>query len=119
MTRLFCVLRYYVYIMPKKALSVTLDQANVAWLKGRAQLSGGNLSDALDKLVTHARTGGGTVLGTNTSVVGMVDLSEDPTLSKADAAVRDGFAEYISRQFMVHEDPPATDRRARAKNKRG
>ena len=45
--------------MPKKALSVTLDAANVAWLKGRAQLSGGNVSDALDKVVTLARTGGG------------------------------------------------------------
>ena len=105
--------------MAKKALSVTLDQANVAWLKGRARLAGGNFSDALDKLVTQARTGRGAVLGTNTSVVGMVDLSEDPTLAKADAAVRDGFAEYVSRQFMVHEDPPAADRRTRVKNKRG
>ena len=92
--------------MPKKALSVTLDHANVVWLKGRARLAGGNLSDALDKLVTHARTGRGAILGTNTSVVGMVDLSDDPSLTKADAAVRDGLAEYLSRQFEVHEDPP-------------
>ena len=102
--------------MPKKALSVTLDHANVVWLKGRARLTGGNLSDALDKLVTHARTARGAVLGTNSSVVGMVDLSDDPMLTKADAAVRDGFAEYVSRQFTVHEDPP---RAARLKKKRG
>jgi hypothetical protein len=105
--------------MPKKALSVTLDQANVAWLRGRARLAGGNLSDALDKLVTHARTGRGALVCTNTSVVGMVDLVDDPTLAKADAAVRDGFADYVSRQFMLHEDPPATDRRTRVKNRRG
>ena len=105
--------------MPKKALSVTLDQANVVWLKGRARLSGGNLSDVLDKVVTYARTGRGTVLGTNTSVVGMVDLSDDPTLTKADAAVRDGFADYLSRQFEVHEDPARPASSGRAKKPRG
>src|SRR5688572_4720128 len=105
--------------MPKKALSVTLDQANVAWLRGRARLAGGNFSDALDKVVTHARIGRGAILGVNTSVVGMVDLSADPTLAKADAAVRDGFAESLSRPFEVHEAPPRTARSARAKQRRG
>ena len=105
--------------MPKKAVSVTLDSANVVWLKGRARLSGGNVSDALDKLVTHARTGGGMPLtAANSSVVGMVDLSDDPLLTKADAAVRDGFGEYLSRAFEVHEDRPTT-RQARAKQPRG
>ena len=93
--------------MPKKALSVTLDAANVAWLKGRAQLSGGNVSDALDKVVTLARTGGGAPLtSANTSVIGMVDLSDDPLLEKADQAIRDGFADYVARSHQVHEDPP-------------
>ena len=36
--------------MPKKAVSVTLDEANVLWLKGRARISGGNVSDALQYL---------------------------------------------------------------------
>lgn len=93
--------------MPKKALSVTLDAANVAWLKGRAQLSGGNVSDALDKVVTLARTGGGAPLASaNTSVIGMVDLSDDPLLEKADQAIRDGFADYAARSYQVHEEPP-------------
>ncbi len=105
--------------MPKKALSVTLDQANVVWLKGRARLAGGNVSDALDKLVTHARTGRGALAATNSSVVGMVDLSDDPLLAKANTAVRDGFAEYLSRQFEVHEDPPTAAPRPRVKKKRG
>lgn len=104
--------------MSKKALSVTLDTANVVWLKGRARMSGGNLSDALDKLITHARTGAGLPLAVaNSSVVGLVDLSDDPLLTKADAAVRDGFAEYLSRSFEVHEDPPTASRPA--KKKRG
>jgi hypothetical protein len=103
--------------MPKKALSVTLDTANVVWLKGRARLSGGNVSDALDKVITNARTGGGVPLAAlNSSVVGMVDLADDPLLMKADAAVRDGFAEYLSRSFEVH--PPKTGRRP-PKTKRG
>lgn len=106
--------------MPKKAVSVTLDEANVVWLKGRARLSGGNVSDALDKLVTNARTGRGAALAAaNTSVVGMVDLSGDPLLKAADAAVRDGFAEYLSRSFEVHEDPPKAGRRARPNKPRG
>ena len=106
--------------MPKKALSVTLDTANVAWLKGRARLSGGNVSDALDKVVTLARTGAGAPLGgANTSVIGMVDLSDDPLLEKADRAIRDGFAEYLSRSFPVHEDPPRTGRRPLKTKSRG
>ncbi len=105
--------------MPKKALSVTLDQANVVWLKGRARLAGGNVSDALDKLVTHARAGRGALAAVNSSVVGMVNLSDDPSLTNAAAAVRDGFAEYLSRQFEVHEDPPTASPRSRAKKRRG
>ena len=105
--------------MPKKAVSVTLDTANIVWLKGRARLSGGNVSDALDKLITHARTGGGLPLAAaNSSVVGLVDLSDDPLLTRADAAVRDGFAEYSSRSFEVHEDPPKAGRQPPTK-KRG
>ena len=88
--------------MPKKALSVTLGAANVAWLKGRAQLSGGNVSDALDKVVTLARTGGGAPLASpNTSVIGMVDLSDDPQLERADEAIRDVFAHYVKKKRRV------------------
>ena len=104
--------------MPKKALSVTLDTANVAWLKGRARLAGGNVSDALDKVVTLVRTGAGAPLGgANTTVIGMVDLSDDPLLEKADQAVRDGFADYLS-PSQVHEDPPKAARRPLKKKSR-
>jgi hypothetical protein len=105
--------------MSKKALSVTLDTANVVWLKGRARLTGGNVSDALDKVITHARTGSGVPLAAaNSSVVGLVDLSDDPLLTKADAAVRDGFNDYLTKSFEVHEDPPQPAPRNRAKKPR-
>jgi len=104
--------------MPKKAVSVTLDAANVLWLKGRARMSGGNVSDALDKLITQARTGAKAV-GPWPSVVGMVDLGDDPDLLKADAAVKEWFAEYLAKPFEVNEDRPATGRPVTAKKPRG
>ncbi len=105
--------------MSKKAVSVTLDAANVLWLKGRARMSGGNVSDALDKLITNARQGRAGHVAGATSVVGMVDLGDDPDLLKADAAVREWFEEYLSKPFEVNEDPPASVRRSKAKKPRG
>lgn len=107
--------------MAKKAVSVTLDAANVLWLKGRARVSGGNVSEALDQLVTKARTGQSGPPPVATSIVGMIDLTDDPELLKADAAVREWFDEYLSRQpfFTVNEEPPRGARRPKAKRKRG
>lgn len=104
--------------MPKKAVSVTLDESNVLWLKGRARISGGNVSEALDQLVTRARTGQGGQHAA-ASVVGLVDLSDDPELTKADAAVREWFEEYRNKPFEVNEDPPPATQRARTVKKRG
>jgi hypothetical protein len=42
--------------MSKKAVSLTLDEANVLWLKGRTY-GGGNLSAAVDDLIAAARAG--------------------------------------------------------------
>jgi hypothetical protein len=96
--------------MAKKAVSVTLDEANVLWLKGRARLSGGNVSEALDRVVTQARTGGKTPGGW-TSIVGTIDLGDDPNLLKADEVVRAWFAESLTRPFEVNEDRPSARRR--------
>jgi hypothetical protein len=82
--------------MPKKAVSLTLDEANLLWLKGRGY-GRGNLSAAIDDLITEARAGrlGGTIAR---SVVGTIDLpAEDPLLDRADAAVRDLFVASLSR----------------------
>ena len=106
--------------MPKKALSVTLDEANVLWLKGRARVSGGNVSEALDRVLTHARTGG-KPSGAWPSLVGTIDLGDDPDLLKADEAVRAWFAESLNRPFEVTEARPAPAVRkvSRKKQRRG
>ncbi len=89
--------------MPRKAVSVTLDEMNLTWLRGRARVtSKGNLSEALDRLVTQVRTGGSAT--PVRSVVGTVRLpADDPDLSKAKAAVRALFEESLSRPLFVHE----------------
>ena len=91
--------------MAKKALSVTIDPQNVLWLKGRARIAGSTLSETLDKVITQARTGRN-VLGRPPSVVGMVDLSDDPDLSKADMAIRQMFEESHARFLEFRDEPP-------------
>lgn len=104
--------------MAKKAVSVTLDESNVLWLKGRARLSGSNVSDALDRLITRARTAG-QPLGLRTSVVGTIDLGDDPDLLKADDAIQAWISESLSRPLEVNEDRPAPKKAARRKKPRG
>ena len=107
--------------MPKKAVSLTLDEGNLLWLKGRAYRHG-NLSAAVDDLITAARAGRlGAAAGAR-SVVGTIDLAaDDPHLEQADEAVRDLFARSLARPFRV-SDPrtvyqPAT--RAKRSRRRG
>lgn len=80
-------MRYNMF-MPKKPLSVTLEEDNILWLRG--QTLGGkqrSLSEALDVVVTAARQ---SRFGASPrSVVGTVDItSDDPDLQSADAAMR-------------------------------
>ena len=65
--------------MPKTAVSVTLETANLMWLKARSWCRGGlrSVSELLDQLVTAARASGG---GPVRSVVGTVDISTRQTL---------------------------------------
>jgi hypothetical protein len=84
--------------MPKKPLSVTLEEGNILWLRGRAR-SGKerSLSEALDTLITAARQSGyGAEIR---SAVGTIDVSpEDPDLLKADAAIRKMFDAWLGAQ---------------------
>ena len=85
--------------MPKKPLSVTLEEDNILWLRG--QTAAGkqrSLSEALDVLVTSARQAGyGT---TPRSVVGTIDLAAaDPALMTADAELRATMDASIARPF--------------------
>jgi hypothetical protein len=78
--------------MPKKAVSLTLDEANLLWLKGRGH-GQGNLSAAVDDLITAARAGRLGVPAAVRSVVGTIDIAaDDPRLERADKAIRDLFA---------------------------
>ena len=90
--------------MPKTALSVTLDDTNLLWLKGRAAgRKKRSLSDALDEILTAARQGG-TGGDAPRSVAGTVDISaDDPGLERADAAIRALVDESLSRPVIVRE----------------
>lgn len=83
--------------MSKRAVSLTLDEANLLWLKGRGH-GHGNLSAAVDDLITAARAGGVGVPSAVRSVVGTIDLPvDDPRLERADDVVRDLFAASLAR----------------------
>ena len=88
----------YTMFMPKKPLSVTLDEANILWLRGRARAGKErSLSEALDGVVTAARQSG--YGGDLRSVVGTVDISpDDPDLRNADAVIQAMVDARISRQ---------------------
>jgi hypothetical protein len=92
--------------MPKKAVSLTLDEANLVWLRGRGY-GRGNLSAAVDDLISAARAGrlGGPAVVR--SVVGTIDLAaDDPGLERADDAIRDLFAASIAGRRRVPEAHP-------------
>ena len=89
--------------MPKKAVSLTLDESNLVWLKGQGY-GRGNLSAAVDNLITAARAGrlGSPVAAR--SVVGTIDLAaDDSQLERADGAVRDLIAASLARPLRVSE----------------
>ncbi len=88
--------------MPKVAVSVTLDSDNLLWLRARAaQRKRRSLSDAIDEVVTAARTGGQPA-GPIRSVVGTVSFS-DEDLVAAEAYVRSLFEESLNRPLELHE----------------
>jgi hypothetical protein len=102
--------------MPKRPVSVTLDEDNLLWLRGRmARRKRRSLSDALDEVISAARASG--TLDAPRSVVGTIGLpDDDPGLESTDAYTRALFAQSLSRPLLVHEQPsvyPAPSRRPR------
>jgi hypothetical protein len=88
--------------MARRAISVTLEIDNVAWLKGRAGAAGESVSEMIDQLVSAARQG--TCVGQMRSVAGTIDLdSSDPLLERADRAVRAAFDVSLGRPLAVRE----------------
>jgi hypothetical protein len=102
--------------MSKRALSITLGEENLLWLKGRAAHSRGTVSSLLDRFVSEARAGR---LGTppaSRSVVGTIDLAiDDPDLSGADRAIRTLFDRSLARPTIARESSPSYGGRRRTR----
>jgi hypothetical protein len=105
--------------MSKRAVSLTLGEENLLWLKGRTGHHRGTLSRAVDELISEARAGR---LGTPPparSVVGTIDLAaHDPELMGADQAIRGLFDHALSRPSVVRESSPAHGGRPRTRKPR-
>ncbi|MDP2320266.1 MAG: hypothetical protein Q8O42_13120 [Acidobacteriota bacterium] len=102
--------------MAKRPISLTIDETNLLWLKGRARvMAGGSVSAAVDQLVAEARAGRLGGAEPSRSVVGTIDLAHDPLLTGADAAIRAVFAGSLARSIVAPdtrgEDTPATGSR--------
>jgi hypothetical protein len=103
--------------MARRAISITLEIDNVAWLKGRAGVAGESVSEMIDQLVTAARHGSGA--GQMRSVTGTIDVdSSDPLLDKADAALRAAFDTSLGRPQIVRA-ARATYKSARVRKRSG
>ncbi|HEX9367419.1 MAG TPA: hypothetical protein VF921_12375, partial [Vicinamibacterales bacterium] len=62
----------------KRAISVTIGEDNLLWLKGQAGASAsGSVSEVIDRLVRDARAGGRTDAAAVRSIVGSIDLPGD------------------------------------------
>lgn len=107
--------------MPKRPISLTIEESNLLWLKGRARVTaGGSVSEAVDQLVAEARAGRLGRSEPSRSVVGTIDLAQDPLLADADVAVRATFAASLARPVAVSgKHLPATKTRSRTKSSRG
>lgn len=93
----------------KKAVSLTLDQTNLLWLKGRARvLAGGSLSEAVDQLIDEARAGRLGAQEPPRSVVGTIDLPDDDALFNAGEEMRGLFDRSLARPVFVHDTPPGS-----------
>jgi hypothetical protein len=100
--------------MQKRAVSVTLDRDNLAWLQARARVATWSVSKTLDRLIEEARKSGRGDAAR--SVVGTVALApEDPGLLTADDAVRAVFARSLNRRPFRRVRPRTARHSGRAR----
>lgn len=100
----------------RKAISVTIDEDNLLWLRAQAAATmKGSVSNVLDRLVRTARLEGRT--DAIRSVVGTVDLPHGD-LEQADAYVRSVFDRSIGRPMLVRERRPAASQAVRRRRTR-
>ena len=101
--------------MSKRAISVTLETDNLNWLKGRASATGvHSVSELLDQLVRGARASGR--VGPSRSVVGTIDVADDdPSLERADQAVRGIVDASLRRPLAAKAGPAGSGGRKRSR----
>ena len=99
--------------MGKQGISVTLDGANITWLKARSRaVNARGISELIDALVTEARIKA--PAGPARSVMGTIDIAaSDPSLEDARAAVRDMFDASLLRPVAVKESRVSSGARTR------
>jgi len=104
--------------MAKLAISVTLQDDNLNWLRARLGAVGArSVSDLLDRIIADARKAAPS--GAVRSVVGTVDIdSSDPLLTRADEALRGMFDVSLGRPMLVKEESRAVYGRG-ARKRRG
>jgi hypothetical protein len=107
--------------MGKKALSVTLDELNLLWLRDQAiRKHARNISDAIDRLVTEARVRSWGPPRPSRSIVGTIEIpADDPDLEKAHAAVRGLFEQSLDQTTQMVREARTPYRRSRRKATRG
>ena len=105
----------------RKAVSVTIDEDNLLWLKAQAAATArGSLSAVLDRIVADARTQGRTAAAAMKSVAGTIDLpAGDPDLSGASSYMRTLFEASLGRPLRVRDEAPKVRRRRPAPGRRG
>ena len=103
----------------RKAISITLSEDNLLWLRGQAaQTMKGSVSELLDKIVSQTRSAGWSEPMAVKSVINTIDLPEDdPNLEQADAYIRSAFAASARQPMRVRERPAG--KKAAAKARRG
>jgi carbamate kinase len=89
--------------MNKQAISITLDPANLLWLRAQTLSQGRrSISETLDRLIREARTESKSQESPVRSVVGAVRIAEsDPNLDTADTAVREFFSSALTRKTVT------------------
>jgi hypothetical protein len=108
--------------MAKTAISLTIEQTNLIWLKGRARVvAGGSLSAAVDQLITEARAGRLGQSDPPRSVIGTIDLPDDRALLAGTDAMMGLFTNSLARPIFVHESLPGyrASKPAAKKKRRG
>lgn len=102
--------------MPKRAISVTLRDDNLVWLRGQSRAARHrSVSETLDRLVADARAGGRASGAPSRSVKSTIRiLGNDPSLARADAVVRALFRIGPP----IDEKPPAQRGQARRRPRR-